>query len=157
MHRAELRFRVLADLRLSQSLDCAVDVMWTATEPGSRRLSSYRGTSADEYIARIEALLAVGEGFSQVHHVGQLHPLLALSFKDGYGVVHQFSAEDKVFLLAGDGVIGARESVPVPVLDDVDYAVFSGKFVLSSGRAWAVVQDFLRHGAVEGLGEWQEL
>jgi hypothetical protein len=131
--------------------------MWTATDPGSRRLSSYRRTSADEYIARIEALLAVGEGYSEVHHVGRQYPRLALLFKDGYGVVHQFSAEDKVFVLAGDGVIGARESVRVPVLDDVDYAVFSGEIVLGSLRAWAVVQDFLRHGAVDGLGEWQEL
>jgi hypothetical protein len=131
--------------------------MWTATEPGSRRLSSYRRTSADEYIARIEALLAIGEGYSEVHHAGQQHPRLAMLFKDGYAVVHQFSAEDKVFLLAGDGVIGARETVRVPVLDDVDYAVFSGEFVLSSGRAWAVVQDFLRRGAVESLGEWHKL
>jgi len=131
--------------------------MWTATDPGSRRLSSYRRTSADEYIARIEALLATGEGYSEVHHVGRQYPVLALSFKDGYGVIHQFSTEDKVLLLAGDGVIGAHETVPVPVLDDVDYAEFSGEYVLSSGRAWAVVQDFLRHDAVEGLGEWQEL
>jgi hypothetical protein len=28
-------------------------------------------------------------------------------------VVHQFSTDDKVLLLAGDGVIGARETVPV--------------------------------------------
>jgi hypothetical protein len=131
--------------------------MWAATDPGSGRLSPYRRSSADDYVARIEALLAAGEGYSHVHHVGQQFPLLALSFKGGYGVVHQFSADDKVLLLAGDGVIGARETVPVPVLDDVDYAEFTGEYVLTSGRAWAVVQDFLRHGAVEGLGEWQEL
>jgi hypothetical protein len=131
--------------------------MWVATDPDSRRLSSYRRTSADDYIARIEALLATGEGYTHVHHAGQQYPLLTLSFKDGYGVIHQFPAEDKVLLLAGDGVIGTHESVPVPVLDDVDYAKFSGEYVLSSGRAWTAVQDFLRHGAVEDLGEWQEL
>ncbi|HEY6791007.1 MAG TPA: hypothetical protein VI365_27235 [Trebonia sp.] len=72
-------------------------------------------------------------------------------------MIHQFPAEDKVLLLAGDGVIGAQETVPVPVLDDVDYAKFSGEYVLSSRRAWTAVQDFLRHGAVADLGEWQEL
>lgn len=35
-----------------------MDVMWTATDPGSRRLSSYRRTRVDDYIAWIEALLA---------------------------------------------------------------------------------------------------
>ena len=134
-----------------------MDVMWTATDPVSRRLSSYRRTSTDDYITRIEALLATGEGYTEVHHAGQLYPLLTLSFKDGCGVIHQFAAEDKVLLLAGDGVIGAHETVPVPLLDDADYAKFSGAYVLASGRAWAVVQEFLRHGTVEDLGEWQEL
>lgn len=90
-----------------------MDVMWAATDPGSGRLSPYRRSSADDYVARIEALLAAGEGYSHVQHVGQQFPLLALSFKGGYGVVHQFSTDDKVLLLAGDGVIGARETVPV--------------------------------------------
>ena len=134
-----------------------MDVMWTATDPDSRRLSSYGRSSAEDYITRIEALLATGEGYTEVHHAGQLYPLLTLSFKDGFGVVHQFPAEGKVLLLAGGGVIGASETVPVPVLDDAGYAVFSGEYVLSSGQAWAVVQEFLRHGAVEDLGEWQEL
>ena len=81
--------------------------MWAATDPGSGRLSSYRRRSADHFVARIEALLAAGEGYSHVHHVGRQFPLLALSFKGGYGVVHQFRADDTVLLLAGDGVIGA--------------------------------------------------
>ena len=134
-----------------------MDVRWTATDPDSRRLSSYRRTSADDYIARIEALLATGEGYTAVHHAGQQYPLLTLSFKDGYGVIHQFPTEDRVLLLVGDGVVGAHETVSVPVLDDVDYAVFTGEYVLSCGRAWTAVQDFLLHGAVGDLGEWQEL
>jgi hypothetical protein len=137
--------------------ETVVDVMWTATDPGSRRLSTERRTSADDYIARIEALLAVGEGYSEVHRADQQYPLLALSFKDGYGVIHQFSAEDKVLLLVGDGVIDAHETALVPVLDDIDDASFSGDYVLSAEHAWTAVKDFLRHGAVEDLGEWQEL
>jgi hypothetical protein len=86
-----------------------MDVMWIATDPGSRRLSRERRTSADDYIARIEDLLAAGEGCTEVHHAGQQYPLLALSFRGGYGVVDQFPAQDKVLLLAGDGVIDTRE------------------------------------------------
>ncbi len=134
-----------------------MDVMWVATDPDSRRLSTERRTSADDYIARIEVLLATGEGYTEVHRADQQYPLLTLSFKDGYGVIHQFSAEDKVLLLVGDGVIGAHETVLVPVLDDADDAEFSGDYVLSAGHAWRAVQDFLRHGAAEDLGEWQEL
>jgi hypothetical protein len=134
-----------------------LDVTWTATDPGTRRLSVERRTSADDYIARIETLLAVGEGYTEVHHAGRQYPLLALSFRGGYAVIHQFPAGDKVLLLAGDGVIGAHEAVLVPVLDDIDDAEFSGDFVLNVAHAWTAVKDFLRHGAVEDLGEWQEL
>jgi hypothetical protein len=132
--------------------------MWIATDPGSRRLSfAERRTSVDDYVAWIETLLAAGEGYSEVHRAGLQYPRLALSFRGGYGVVHQFAAEDKVLLLAGDGVIGARETVLVPVMDDADDAEFSGDYVLSAEHAWTAVKDFLRHGTVEDLGEWQEL
>lgn len=135
-----------------------MDVMWIATDPDSRRLSyTERRTSADDYIARIEALLATGEGYSEVHRADQQYPLLTLSLKDGYGVIHQFASEDKVLLLVGDGVIDAHETVLVPVHDDIYDAPFSGDYVLSAGHAWTAVKDFLRHGAVEDLGEWQEM
>ena len=82
---------------------------------------------------------------------------LTLSFKDGYGVIHQFSDADTVLLLVGDGVIDARETVLVPVQDDIYDAPFSGSYVLSAKHAWTVLKDFLRGSAVEDLGEWQEL
>lgn len=53
-----------------------MDMTWTATDPDSRQLSSYRRTSADACITRIEALLATGEGYTAVHHASQLYPLL---------------------------------------------------------------------------------
>lgn len=135
-----------------------MDVEWIATEPDSRRLSlTEKRTSADDYIALVEALLAAGEGYSEVHWADRAYPYLTLSFRGDYGVVHQFSADGKVLLLTGDGVIGAHEIVVVPVLDDGAGTPFSGEYVLSAEHAWAAVQDFLRHGVVEDLGEWREL
>jgi hypothetical protein len=72
-------------------------------------------------------------------------------------VVHQFSAEDKVLLLAGDGSLASDQAVLAPVMDDIDDAEFTGAFVLSAGHSWAAVRRFLRHGSVEDLGDLQEL
>lgn len=72
-------------------------------------------------------------------------------------MIHQFSAEDKVFLLTGDRVIDAHETALVPVLGDIDDAPFSGDHVLSAEHAWTTVKHFLRDGAVEDLGEWPEM
>lgn len=135
-----------------------MDVEWIATDPDSHRLSfTERRSSAEEYVVRIEALRALGWGYSEVHVSGTDYPCLTLSFRGDYAVLHQLSAEDKVLLLAGDGVIADDETVLVPMLDDIDEAPFSGAFVLSAERARAAVREFLRHGSVEDLGDWQEL
>ena len=135
-----------------------MDVEWIATDPGSPRISFVeRRTSADDYIARIEALLAVGEGYSEVHWAGRVYPYVALAVKDGYGVVHLFSADGKLLILAGDGVIDAGETVLIPVLDDGHGTPFTGEYVLSTEHAWKAVKHFVRHGAVEDPGNWQEL
>lgn len=72
-------------------------------------------------------------------------------------MVHQFSASGTVSLLAGGDAIDAGAVVFVPVLDDIEDAPFTGEYVLSAGRAWAAVREFLRDGSVEDLGEWEEL
>ena len=135
-----------------------MEVDWIATDPQTRRLSyTERRTTAEEYVARMDALHALGEGNSEVSLADRAYPRLTVSFRGGYGVVHQFSAEDKVFLLAGDGSIADDQTVLVPVMDDIDDAEFTGAFVLSADHAWAAVREFLRHGSVEDLGNWQEL
>jgi hypothetical protein len=134
-----------------------VEVDWIATDPKTRRLSSERRTTAEEYVTRIEALRVLGAGYSEVSLADRLYPRLILSFRGGYGVVHQFSAADKVALLAGDGSIATDQTVLVPVMDDIDDAAFTGAFVLSADHAWAAVREFIRHGSVEDLGNWQEL
>jgi hypothetical protein len=135
-----------------------VEVDWIATDPETRRLSyTERRTTAEEYVARIEALRALGEGYSEVSLADRAYPYLSWSFRGGYGVVHQFAAEDKVFLLAGDGIIANEQTVLVPVMEDIDNAEFTGAFVLSADHAWAAVREFLRHGSAEDLGPWQEM
>jgi hypothetical protein len=134
-----------------------VEVDWIATDPQTRRLYAERRTSAEEYIARIEALRALGEGYSEVSLADRAYPHLAFSFRGGYGVVHHFSAADRVFLLAGDGSVANDQIVLVPVLDDIDDAAFTGAFVLSADHAWAAVREFIRHGSIEALGNWQAL
>lgn len=144
--------------RRARSRRSNVEVDWIATGPKTRRLSgTERRTTAEEYVARIEALRALGEGYSEVSLAGRAYPRLTLSFRGGYGVVHQFSVADKVFLLAGDGVIANDQAVLVPMLDDIDDARLTGAFVLSVDHAWAAVREFLRHGTVEDLGHWQQL
>lgn len=134
-----------------------MEVDWRATDPESGRLSPERRSSVDEYLAWIEALRALGEGYSEVNLSGSTYPRLALSFRGGYGVVEQFATAEAMFLLAGDGVIADNETVPVPMLDDPDLAEFTGAFVVSADHAWAVVREFLRGGSVEDLGDWQQL
>ena len=135
-----------------------MEVEWTATDPDSGLLCyTPQRSSVRDYVARIEALLALGAGYSEVSWAERAYPHLALSFRGGYGVVHRFSADGKVFLLAGGDVIGADETVSVPVLDDDYDTSFTGEYVLSAERAWAAVREFLRHGSVEDLGEWEEM
>ena len=135
-----------------------MDVKWIATDPDSQRLSFVeRRTSADDYIARMEALLAVGEGYSEVQWADRAYPYVALAVRDGYGVVHLFSADGKLLILAGDGVIDASETVLIPVLDDGHGTPFTGEYVLSTEQAWKAVKHFVRHGTVEDIRNWQEL
>jgi hypothetical protein len=142
----------------SRSWRSEVEVDWIATDPESGRLSyTFRRTAAEEYVARIEALLAQGEGYSEVSLAGRTYPRLTLSFRGDYGVVHQFSAEDTEHLLAGDGSVANDQTVLVPVMDDIPSAQFTGAFVRSTDHAWEAVRKFIRDGSAEDLGNWQEL
>jgi hypothetical protein len=75
-------------------------VDWIATDPETRRLSyTGRRTTAEEYVARIEALRALGEGYSEVSLADRAYPYVCLSFclsfRGGYGeFLRHGSAED---------------------------------------------------------------
>jgi hypothetical protein len=71
-------------------------------------------------------------------------------------VIHQFATEDEIFLLSGDGVVADEQTVFVPVLDS-DNSEWTGEFVLSTSRAWAAVEEFVRNGSVDDLGHWEAL
>jgi hypothetical protein len=63
-----------------------VEVDWIATCPQTRRLSyTLRRSTAEEYVARIEALRALGEGYSEVSLAGRAYPHLTLSLRGGHG------------------------------------------------------------------------
>ena len=44
------------------------------------------------------------------------------------------------------------EEVEVPIMDDP--ATFTGMFVMTSDRAWELIQDFVRSGSVRNHGDW---
>jgi hypothetical protein len=64
------------------------------------------------------------------------------------------SSPPRVFLV-GDGSVSPEGEVDVPVMDDL--GTFTGDFVMGVDRAWDVMENFVRAGMVEGLGEWCEL
>ena len=134
-----------------------MELEWTATDPETLGLSYVEQRSGvDEYVARIEALRSYpGEGYSEVHWADRDYPLVTLQFRHPYGVVHYMSENGAIHLLVGDGVVDDEEGVLVPGLED--QSEYSGTFVMSSDRAWEVVQEFLRTGTVEQLGKWFEL
>ena len=124
---------------------------WIATDPENGRLSHTRRTAVEEYIARIGIWLELGEGYTEVSLADRPYPCLAFGFRGSHGVIHQFAAEDEVFLLSGDCVVADEQTVLVPILDNDD-SEFTGELVLSADHAWAAVKEFVRNGSVEGLG-----
>ncbi|MFJ4846509.1 MULTISPECIES: hypothetical protein [unclassified Streptomyces] len=133
-----------------------MNVVWAATAWESRRFdAAERNSHATELEDRFDALRSRGEGYLEVRRPGSGFPLLALGFRGEHAVVHLFRDAEETFLLAGDGTVGGDAVVEVPVMDDL--AAFGGDFVLAVDRAWAVVRDFVRTGAVGDPGEWCEL
>lgn len=130
------------------------DVEWVASDPRSGRLPGMaRRTSAQECLQGLEPVLT-DEGYAELSLVASPYPLLALSFRNGRGVIHAFSATGSVALHTGDGSVPAGEVVPLPVIvDDTD---FTGDVVLSAGTAATVLREFLRTGSLDTLGPWHD-
>jgi hypothetical protein len=132
-----------------------MEVSWVATEPGSGRISAFRYSGVDDYISRMEDLLKLGEGYSEVSCGDQLYPRVILTFRASYGVVAHWSPAGETQLLLGDGIISNDASVSVPELEgDTEY---TGKFVSSRQRAWDAVKQFIGSGSVDGIGHWVRL
>ncbi|MFJ8051406.1 hypothetical protein [Streptomyces luteogriseus] len=96
-----------------------------------------------------------GRGYLEVRMPDSEFPQLTLSFSGDKAVIHLFTGEASVSLLAGDGAYPAEVTVDVPVMDDL--ATFTGNFVLGIDHAWEIVQNFAQAQRIEESGEWCEL
>jgi hypothetical protein len=132
-----------------------MEVSWVASEPGSGRLSAFRYSGVEDYVSRMEELLELGEGYSEVSRGDQLYPRVSLTFRANYGVVAHWQSSDRILLLLGDGIIPKDARVSVPELEGD--AVYTGAFVSSRQRAWDAVKKFIGSGSVDELGQWVEL
>lgn len=111
-----------------------------------------RSSGAEEYISRVEELLALGEGYSEVSHGGQLYPRVSLAFRGAYGVVAYWPSGDEMLLLLGDGIIPSNSAVSVPELEGD--AKYTGEFVSGRQRAWDAVKNFIASSSVDEMGQW---
>jgi hypothetical protein len=99
-----------------------MEASWVATEPGSGRISAFRYSGVGDYISRMEDLLKLGEGYSEVSCRDQLYPRVILAFRASYGVVAHWSPAGETQLLLGDGIISNDTSVSLPELEgDTEY------------------------------------
>jgi hypothetical protein len=94
-----------------------MELEWFAMDSETPNLRYPQRSGVEDYVSRIDELIARGEGYSEVSVVDQEYPYLALSFRNGFGIVHQFLSEDNVYLLLGDGVVGDDEEVSVLELE----------------------------------------
>ena len=133
-----------------------MSVMWAATSPESGLFHPVeRRTEVKDLSDRFNDLRSCGQGYVEVRSPDKEFPVLILAFRDNHAVVHLMSDTARMSLLVGDGTVPSGAEVEVPIMDDL--AVFTGDFVLDTDRAWNLVHDFARTGAVGPLGEWWEL
>ncbi|MFD3505384.1 hypothetical protein ACFWWT_47980 [Streptomyces sp. NPDC058676] len=133
-----------------------MDIVWSMTSVQSARFdSTERRSELRDLVSAFRELRASGRGHLEVNLPDSLYPYLTLSFLGDHAVIHLFTSEDSVSLLVGDGSVSPEGEVDVPVMDDL--GTFTGDFVMGVDRAWDVMENFVRAGTVEGLGEWYEL
>jgi hypothetical protein len=128
-----------------------VTVIWSATQPGSRRFSPVPvRTDPVELESHFR-------GYIEVEIADTESPLLAIGFRGEYAVIRQnvVSPVRQSFLLAGDGSVPREAYVEVPIMDELSR--FTGDVVLEVHRAWDAVRTFVRTGQAADLGEWHAL
>lgn len=136
-----------------------MDVIWSATELGSRR---FRPTPVRSELAALDGHFRKlrrrrVRGYIEVEVPNVESPRVAIGFRGEYAVIHMFVAAPvaQSFLLAGDGTVPDEAYVQVPVMDEL--ARFNGDVVLNVHRAWDLVQAFIRTGRAGDIGEWHAL
>ena len=136
-----------------------MDVVWSATEPGSRR---FRPTPVrtdlaglDDHFRRLRRRRV--RGYLEVEVPDVESPQLTIGFRGEYAVIQLLIATPvpRSFILAGDGSVPKEAYVELPVMDEL--ARFNGDVVLKVDRAWDLVRSFLRTGQTGELGKWHAL
>jgi hypothetical protein len=136
-----------------------MDVVWSATELGSRRFrpTPVRSDHAelDNHFRQLRRRRI--RGYIEVAVANVESPQLTIGFRGEYAVIHMFVVAPvaQAFLLAGDGTVPHEAYVQVPVMDEL--ARFTGDVVMNVHRAWTLVQVFIRTGRAGELGEWHAL
>lgn len=135
-----------------------MDVKWTATSPATGRYSGLDIVSSDaDLLSRIAELRARGAGYVEVRIADQDFPAMSLAFQGERAVIERWTDEEHMALLGGDGSVPMDEEVDVPLEDDHYPATYTGEFVSSIERALTLVQQFIRTGDAESLGDWYDL
>jgi hypothetical protein len=136
-----------------------MNLVWSATEPRSRRFSPAPVRSAPAELDDLfQRLCRRGiRGYLEVEIPDIESPRLAIAFRGLYAVIHKFvtTPVPRSFVLAGDGTVPDGAYVKVPIRDDLTR--FPGEFVQDIDRAWDLMQTFFDTGKPDDLGEWLPL
>ncbi|WP_328475030.1 hypothetical protein OHA21_17115 [Actinoplanes sp. NBC_00393] len=133
-----------------------MSVIWSATQPGSRRFSPVPARTGpaelESHFRRLRSRRI--RGYIEVEIADSEAPLLAIGFRGEYAVIHKIvrAPVRQSFLLAGDGSVPREAYVNVPIMDELSR--FTGDVVLEVHPAWEAVRTFLRTGQAADLGEW---
>ena len=130
-----------------------MSVVWATTSPESGRFSAgERRSDVRDLADRFSELRSCGQGYLEVRLPDREFPQLSLGFRGDHAVIHLIDDAEGMSLLVGDGTVSVGAVVDVLIMDGL--AEFTGGFVLSVDRAWALVGSFIRTGAARDLGVW---
>lgn len=132
------------------------EIAWSATSPDTGAYSAVEQVSGEnDLLARLVQLQSRGEGYLEMRQSNHKFPLLTVGFRGDRAIIHSFVDSETTRLLYGDESVHAERQIEVPIMEE--NGLFTGAFVISSTRLSGIVQEFLRTGSVDKLGEWEEL
>ena len=127
-------------------------ISWAATSPESGRFVPTERSGSDGLTARFEELRAHGQGHLEVRAADE-PSTLTLGFKGPSAVIQRMSDDGTMSLLVANPPGG--ENVEVLVMDEL--VEFTTDFVLDLDQAWRNIEEFVRTGDANQVGEWCEL
>jgi hypothetical protein len=107
-----------------------VEAVVAATSIESGRFHAVeRVINLDSLLHLFEQLTGLGHGYLEVRSTENEFPLVTVGLQGGFVVIHCAFTPDRTALLYGDGSVAPRETVDVPIMDEL--AIFTGEFVLN--------------------------